>query len=201
VKGNAMTTLSVYAATATTKGASYTGKASLQDITDPLNPISLGGNLTLKVDMTDNGEPGNTDKLAINVWDNAGGLFYSSNWNGTQTIQQTIAAGNIRITGGNTTSTVSKNTEIGVATLELNVAPNPVDDQLNVALTGWNDSQEVRIIMTDLLMRNFGTWDVSLEKGTSVKAIDMSAYPAGTYILTVQSLQNESLLSRKVVKN
>jgi hypothetical protein len=34
--------------------ANFTGKASIQDITDPLNPISIDGNATLQLWMTDN---------------------------------------------------------------------------------------------------------------------------------------------------
>ena len=38
--------------------AEVVGKANLKDVTDSNNPISLGGNLTLNLVMTDNGEPG-----------------------------------------------------------------------------------------------------------------------------------------------
>lgn len=70
-----MTSLSVN----TTAGkATFNGKASIQDITDPLNSISVDGNAALQVTMTDMGEPGNKDTIGITVWNKAGGLWFSS---------------------------------------------------------------------------------------------------------------------------
>jgi hypothetical protein len=66
----------------------------MQDITNPLAPISLGGNLTIQMTFTDTGEPGSSDTLALSVWD-GGTLLYSSRWTGTQTIEQTLGGGNV----------------------------------------------------------------------------------------------------------
>jgi len=68
--------------------ATFNGKASIQDITDPLNPMSIDGNATLQVTMTDKGEPGSSDTIGITVWNKSGGLWFSSNWNGTKTVEQ-----------------------------------------------------------------------------------------------------------------
>jgi len=56
----------------------FNGKANIRDITDPLNPISLDGNGTLQVTMTDTGSDGDT--IGITLWDKNGGLWFSSNW-------------------------------------------------------------------------------------------------------------------------
>ena len=45
--------------------------------------------------MTDNGKPGRTDTIAITVWDEAGGLWFSSSWNGTATVEQPLDGGNL----------------------------------------------------------------------------------------------------------
>ncbi len=101
VKGNSMTSLSemVWAggtwpagswqagtcptATATTPcGAVFNGKASIQDITNPLLPISIDGNATLQVNMTDFSVPA-SDMIGITVWNKARGLWFSSNWQGS----------------------------------------------------------------------------------------------------------------------
>lgn len=92
IKGNAMTSLSVNTAAGT---AIFNGKANIQDITDPGNPIPVGGNATLQVTMTDNGEPGKNDKIAITVWDKDGGLWFSSNWTGLKTVEQLLGGGNL----------------------------------------------------------------------------------------------------------
>jgi len=83
VKGNSMTSLSVQPSpcpggTLTSPCAAvFTGKASIQDITDPLNAISIDGNATLKVTMTDKGSP-SSDSIGITVWNKLGGLWFSS---------------------------------------------------------------------------------------------------------------------------
>ena len=75
-------------------------KANIQDITNPLNVIPLDGNATLQVKMTDMGEPGSSDKIAITVWNKDGGTWFSSNWNGTSTIEQVLGGGNLKVHGG-----------------------------------------------------------------------------------------------------
>lgn len=94
VKGNAMTSL-LATPTAKPTAATFNGKANIKDITDPLNPISVDGNAALQVTMKDNGEPGSTDTIGITVWNKAGGLWYSSAWDGVTTVEQTIDGGNL----------------------------------------------------------------------------------------------------------
>ena len=90
IKGNAMTSLAV-----NTNKATFNGKASIQDITNPLNIISVDGNATLQVTLTDNGEPGSGDTIGITVWNKAGGLWFSSNWQAAsppKTVEQNLGA-------------------------------------------------------------------------------------------------------------
>ena len=74
----------------------FTSKANLRDISDPNNEISLGGNLLLEMSVTDRGEPGRYDSLAISVW-RGEELFYASRWNGTQSIEQLLDGGNLQV--------------------------------------------------------------------------------------------------------
>jgi hypothetical protein len=94
IKANSMTSLTTQP---TTIGgpATFAGKASIQDITNPLNVISVDGNATIQVSMTDKGEPGSSDMIGIAVFNKSGGLWFSSNWSGTKTIEQTIGGGNL----------------------------------------------------------------------------------------------------------
>jgi hypothetical protein len=98
IKGNSMASLATSPATSTTPAtAVFNGKASIQDITNPAASVGLGGNATLQVTMTDRGEPGSSDSIAITVWNSAGGMWFSSNWNGVKTVEQTIAGGNLQV--------------------------------------------------------------------------------------------------------
>jgi hypothetical protein len=73
------------------------GKANIQDVTDPDNPVSIEGNATLQMVMKDNGEPGSEDTLGITLWSKNGDLLFSSNWSGVETFDQILDGGNLRV--------------------------------------------------------------------------------------------------------
>jgi hypothetical protein len=96
IKGNSMTSLTTTVATATKPGtATFNGKASIQDITNPSAPIPVDGNASLQVTMTDRGEPGKDDTIGITVWSKNGGLWFSSNWVSPKTVEQVLGGGNV----------------------------------------------------------------------------------------------------------
>jgi hypothetical protein len=83
----------------------YQSKANLTDITDPLNPISLGGNLTLLITITDNSEPGSggtADTIAISLY-KQNALWFSNNWVTSpppaRTVELALAGGNLQVRG------------------------------------------------------------------------------------------------------
>ena len=92
IKGNAISSLGV-----TGSAANLTGKASIQDVTNPAQPVSVDGNATLQLWMTDNGEPGFLDTLGIQVLDKNGGMWFSSNWSGKSTVEQLLGGGNLAV--------------------------------------------------------------------------------------------------------
>ena len=92
IKGNAMTSLTVDAKAGT---AVFNGKANITDITNPLLPVTVDGNGTLTVTMTDKGEPGSADTIGIALYNKAGGLWYSSNFAGGKTVEQLLGGGNL----------------------------------------------------------------------------------------------------------
>ncbi len=92
-----MTSLAVQANPTPPSTATFNGKASIQDITNPLSTCSVDGNATLQVTMTDMGEPGSSDTIGITVWNKSGGLWFSSKWNGTNTVEQLLGGGNLMV--------------------------------------------------------------------------------------------------------
>jgi PKD repeat protein len=74
--------------------ADFRSKANLADVTDPNAPVSLGGNLTLQITMTDKGEPGSADTIGVTLWD-GNRLLFSSEWRGTRTLEMLLAGGNL----------------------------------------------------------------------------------------------------------
>jgi MBG domain (YGX type) len=104
VKGNSMTSLSTNlnpspsCPPGSASTATFTGKANIQDITNPnAPPISIDGNATLQVSMHDYGEPGSCDTIGVTVWAKTGTLWFSSNWTGANTVEQTIGGGNLAV--------------------------------------------------------------------------------------------------------
>jgi hypothetical protein len=91
IKSNSMTSLGISGTNQNL--AQFDAKANVTDITNPNNPISLGGNLSLHVTMTDNGNS-KTDTLGITLW-NGTTLLFSSNWTGTKTQEQLLGGGNL----------------------------------------------------------------------------------------------------------
>ena len=80
--------------------AEFRAKANLTDITDPANPVSLGGNLTFIASVTDAGEPGSEDRIGLTLWRNDE-LWFSSHWSGTSTLEQLLDGGNVQVKSGN----------------------------------------------------------------------------------------------------
>jgi hypothetical protein len=79
--------------------ATFTASASIQDVTDPLNVISIEGSATVQLDIFDFGEPGSTgpgpDTMAITVWNKSNNLWYSSKWSGSVSLNQKLDGGNV----------------------------------------------------------------------------------------------------------
>ena len=76
----------------------FASKANLTNVTDSLNPVSLDGNLTPVLEVTDRGEPGTSDSIAISLW-NGDELLYSSHWDGLKSVERVIAGGNMKVHG------------------------------------------------------------------------------------------------------
>jgi len=47
--------------------------------------------------MTDAALGGQTDQIGISLSSSTGGLLFSSNWDGTKTVQQTLGGGNMSV--------------------------------------------------------------------------------------------------------
>jgi hypothetical protein len=76
----------------------FKANANLTDVTNPLSPQPVstpsGHAPTVQMSLTDKGDPGSADTVAITLWD-GNTLLFSSNWNGASTVQQLIGGGNL----------------------------------------------------------------------------------------------------------
>jgi hypothetical protein len=98
IKTNAIATLAVNVQTGE---ATFSGKASIQDLTNPSSPLSVDGGAVLQLKLRDvyrkTGDA--PDTLAITVQKKDGGLWFSSNWIGSppRTEEKNIANGSLSI--------------------------------------------------------------------------------------------------------
>jgi hypothetical protein len=147
VKGNTMTSLTTTLATATKPASSvFIGKATIQDITNDDKIVLVESNAVLQVTMTDAGEPGKYDMIAIQVQNKAGGLWFASNWTGTQTVQQQIGGGNIQINqGSGTTGTTA-------TSLTVTSSKNPIIKGETVLLTATIVEADTKAAPTGFVM-------------------------------------------------
>jgi hypothetical protein len=80
--------------------AVFNSKANLKDVSNPLAPISLGGNLDLHVTMTDCGEPGVADAIGITLYGPNNSLWVSTSWVSNHTIEELLDGGNLVVHSG-----------------------------------------------------------------------------------------------------
>jgi hypothetical protein len=185
IKGNAMTSLSTQNATSTAPAkATFNGKASIQDITDPLNVTGVDGNATLQVVMTDAGEPGTWDRIAITVWNKQGGMWYSSNWNGSATAEQLLGKGNLQInssspTIGSIVTTVAVSSTLNPSMIGQNVTFKAVINESNAAIpTGYATFADGTTILA--------TVAVTTVSGITSASYTTSALSAGSHNIQVR---------------
>jgi len=136
IKANAMQSLGVNITNPNRKTAEYVSKTNLTDITNPLAPQSLGGNLYLYVKMIDNGEPGINDSISFVLVPGTSNpavlsnIIWSSNWVGSMTKMMNLSGGNLVVHSG---FSLAPSTGRASEPVQL---PAPVIDDLKILVLG-----------------------------------------------------------------
>jgi hypothetical protein len=143
IKANSMTSLGVNIANPNAQTAVFVSKCNLTDITNPSSPVSVAGNLSLQVNMTDRGEPGSNDDIAISLYSGST-LWYSSNWTGNSTALMLLAGGNLVVhsgfsLGGTITQTRTVETQAELVPFTVKAYPNPTDDYFMLSVRSDNN--------------------------------------------------------------
>lgn len=92
IKSGAVTSLAVEG-----NRSVFTANGLISDITGPGKGITVEDQATIQVLLTDRGEPGRDDSLAVTVWNRNDAVWFSSHWNGHRTVEQKIGGGNLKI--------------------------------------------------------------------------------------------------------
>jgi hypothetical protein len=177
-------------------------KANLQDVTNPnIAPIAILGGLTLQLNLTDNGEPGNNDKIGVTLW-NGNTLVFSSNWVSTQTVEMLLNGGNLVVHNGvicpnntkidNTITAANAQMEVNPEVLPFNIKayPNPTEHQFTLALEGGSN-EKVQITVYDAVGRQVK----KIERNDYVSVIRFGEdLKVGAYIVEVRQGMNRKTL-------
>jgi len=155
IKSTSITSLGVNTRNPEAKTAVFISDVTLRDLTDPLNGYSKEG-LTLQVTLTDRGNPGKNDAIAISVYDQSL-LLFSSRWTGNSTAETQLGGGNLKVHSGfsldsevtKASSIVSGITLINQPEFEVIAYPNPFDDRVYFDLQLTRDS-EVQLEIFDI---------------------------------------------------
>ncbi len=155
ISTNAISSLNVGAPNAT---GTFSAKATLVEQLDDLTTVSIEGNATFQMVAFQNGC---TQRVAITLHRKAGGIWFSSSWDGTKTIQQAVTStskvyvdgGGSCSTGGNLTAASGESDHFPVAApFTVSAYPNPSDDQFVLDLQGAGTGK-VEVVVYDILGR------------------------------------------------
>ena len=91
------TTVRAMIADRTAGTATILAGARLEDVTDASLPVLLDPSATLRVTMTDRGEPPAFDTIGFTVRTSGGALWFSSRWDGLKTVEQELGGGNLQV--------------------------------------------------------------------------------------------------------
>jgi hypothetical protein len=207
IKANSLQSLGVNVTDASRKTAQFLAKSTLTDITDPLNPISLGGNKGLFVNIIDRGEPGVDDSISVvltnSFTDNPtilANILYTSNWIVSQTEQMRLAAGNVLIHSGFSFKPGEAPSE---ETIQPVSEPNKADDILSINYPNpFNSVTTIAFSVPDgyTMVKVFNPlgqcvstlFNGTAEKGTLYKVdFDGSSYTDGMYFYTISTVGKE----------
>jgi len=180
IKTNSMSSLGVNILDPNAKTGVFTSKANLKNLT---TGESLGGNLQLQVKITDRGEPGVNDDIAITLWD-GNILLYSSKWTSLNTSPLLLSGGNLVVQSG----FALKAAEIATAVQQLpnnfdvEMYPNPSKGEVTLKINGSEvmDSKVVvrTITGSEVFRKEY--------KATEQIRLDLSKQVSGTYLVTLE---------------
>lgn len=184
--------------------ATISTKANLADITDPLNPISLGGNLNLTLIAWESTTvtTGALDRINVQLSGTGSiGLLFSSNWVSGNTTWQTLNGGKIQVRNPSTPApgqrtTTSEEIIITKTTrlqLFIKAFPNPSDNYFNLMVEG---SRKEDVVVS---VYNVNGVRIHQVKGTANRYYKFGeGWIPGTYLVEVR--QGNELKTVKLVK-
>ncbi|NID13823.1 MBG domain-containing protein, partial [Fibrivirga algicola] len=193
IKSNAISVLSV--GKPSSSDAQFTSKANISEVVNGVDQ-AIEGNCTMQFNMKQGPNDGPAgDEVAITIYRAKGGIWYSNNWNGTQTVLKQIETGNVSVSGGSAGTPRMGVEESSEPMMQLTVeaSPNPTKGLLNVSVKGAGDQPSVKIRLYNLLQGVSGEWALDLQDGQGQKTIDIQSVNEGMYFLSVEGTNGRAV--------
>jgi hypothetical protein len=203
IKSNAINSMSAVSVTSTGspttvaaniayRKAVISTKANLADVTDPLNPISYGGNLSLTMEAWESTTVtnGSGDKIGVQLVGNASqGMLFSSFWAAPSTTAQVINGGKIKVRNPSVPVTpppaprqMDPSAPATQREMDIRVYPNPSNGTFNLELP--NTDQKVRIVVTDVSGKTVAIENLDENHSQTIK-LNLQNVSQGVYMLHV----------------
>ncbi len=200
VKSTSTTSLSINSTDPCSKKAIFISKANLQNVTNPnVAPVIVLGNLTLQLDLTDNGEPGTNDRIGISLF-NGNTLVYASNTAYNLTLP--LNGGNIVVHNGvncpnnnRVNNSITTNNKELVTTPEATLFtvkawPNPTENNFILQVMS-NNNEKVEMTVFDIsgkLLKQM--------KGNAGQIFRFGdEWKAGTYVAMIIQGRNKKIIN------
>lgn len=212
IKSNATTSLGTNRLEDGELVAEFVSKANLTLLDEFDVGVEIAGNLTLHVRLTDRGEPGDMDQIAFSLFNgdpsDPNALWFSSNWDVTQTVEQIIEGGNLVVHSGVALSSdgveeVSNNNKtksVAISTWEnsMSVYPNPFVEDLYFEFSR-EESCHAKLAIFDMTGKMIDVlFDQSIE-GERYYRIKYSPSETRSGMLFYRMTFDEEVMSGKVI--
>ncbi|MEJ8843702.1 glycosyl hydrolase [Lacibacter sp. H375] len=194
---SAISSLNVGTPTAT---ATFSAKANLYEQMPDLSLVQIEGGSTFEMVIYQNQC---NQKVAVTLYRKAGGIWYSSNWNGTATIQQSLNGGEAAVSGGGICSAITTRSNNNVEQIDLlsvlkfgiKAYPNPSTSYFMLNIESMDTKTPINVRVLSItgkemeLIRNI-TAGQTIQIG--------NRYSPGMYVLEV--IQGERKMTTMLIK-
>lgn len=193
----AISSLNVGTPTAT---ATFSAKANLYEQMPDLSLVQIEGGSTFEMVIYQNQC---NQKVAVTLYRKAGGIWYSSNWDGTATIQQVLNGGEVAVAGGEIcSSSVTGKINI-VEQIELlpllkfgiKAYPNPSTSSFMINIESMDTKTPINVRVVSITGKEMEV----IRNVTAEQTIQIgNRYFPGMYIVEV--MQGEKKITTKLIK-
>ncbi len=125
--------------------ADYAATGTVQDVTDSSSPVTLYRGASLQVTLTDNGSS-SSDTIGITILTPGGALWFSSDWNGTSTVEQGLGGGNLQVRPAQELAGAPATSTASVAPLTLDEIQPVVAEAVALWGAAGIDAQQLTIL-------------------------------------------------------